>query len=234
MPAKSKEEQEEIIDLTPAGPGAIAEQTISPDPLLAGAEAYEYVTIINPLSVDFVAKFGVTRPVNAPLRIVNDPNTPSLTKTEEQIAANYGLNLRNPNTQGKANIINKTRIPAGKTITVPGNEAQVIVNQLVTEMMQREGKRLQLSDMFTRNTYEQRIIVSRGSMDEVMQRINRPLNTVSAQVEDALKEANSGEETEFPGATSEVTGADQPISESTKESAKRGPGRPKNKPDQTL
>lgn len=151
-----------------AGPGAFEEQQIAPKPVLEGANEYEYVTILNPLTVDFWGKVAVTRPVNAPIQISDDGSGGQMTLSEEDVRRNYGLNLRNKDHMGRVNVINRVCIPAGKTINILGSEAQVIVRQLVTEILARENKRLMLADPFQRHQVEQRIVLSRRSVNDLM------------------------------------------------------------------
>lgn len=152
----------------PAGPGAIEETTVAPKSVLDGASEYEYVTILNPLSVDFYAKVAITRPVNAPLEVRDDGSGGQMTLSESDIQRNYGLNLRNKDHVGRVNIINRVHIPAGKTINLLGNEAQVVCRQIVNEILQREGKKLMLADPHQRRLVEDRIVLSRRSVNDLM------------------------------------------------------------------
>lgn len=180
-------------DMRAAGPGAVEEAQVDVKPLLDGASEYEYVEILNPLPVDFVAKFGVTRAIRGDVRIVTNKETPTITNDESDIRRNYGLDLRNKDHTGRANIVNRVTIKSGHTIRVLGNEAQVIVNQLVTEMLQRRGKRLMLADPTQRNLIEQEIIKRRDSVESILGRS-------PASIQDQLHDAVQPEEVEFPDA----------------------------------
>lgn len=175
-----------------AGPGAIEQATLDVEPMLNNASEYEYVEILNPLPVDFIAKFATTRPVRGDITIVNNPNTPTSTETEADIRRNYGLDLRNKDHMGKANIVSKVTIPSGQTIRVLGNEAQVIVNQLTTEIMQRRGKQLMLADPTQRNLVEQEIVKNRNTVESI-------LGSQPISIQDQLQAAVSKPEEEFPG-----------------------------------
>lgn len=205
-----------------AGPGAIEDSGVEPKPLLEGASEYEVITIVNPLSVDFIAQVASSRPIDAPIRIVNTPQTPTATRDESTIINNYGLNLRNPAHQGKTHIVNKIVIRAGSSINVLGNEAQVIVRQLVNEMMQREGQSLFMADKFARHSYEERVVISRSSVSDLLG--GRPV-TVQDQIREAVKESN---EQEFPEITDTGRSGDIdfPSEVETRPPKRRGPGRP--------
>jgi len=164
--------EEEIKTRDPeqvAGPGAHTERGADIRPLLEKASEYEYVEIQNPLSVEFIGMFGVSRPIQAPVTISSSPDR-GTTFTEADVRNNYGLNLRNADHQGRANIVNRVSIKSGATVRLLGNEAQVVIKQLVNEIMQREGKQLLLADAFARNEVERRIIISRGSVADILGR----------------------------------------------------------------
>lgn len=183
------------------GPGAIADNTAEPGSLLDRASEYEYVEVFNPLSVPFKGIFGVTRPVDAPVRINRAKEAPGVTATEHDVVRNYGLDLKNPDHQGKASITNTVTIPAGQTIRLLGNEAQVVVRQLVNEIMQRSGRRLFMADPHARREVERQVIRGRGHVDELL---GRPIMPVRDQLQQAIKEPVSYEpeptREEFPGA----------------------------------
>lgn len=183
------------IDARAVGPGAIEESNVDVKPLLDGASEYEYVEILNILPVTFIAKFAVTRPVRGEVRIVTSKDTPTITESEADIRRNYGLDLRNKDHQGKMNIVQKVTIAPGATIRVLGNEAQVIVNQMVTEILQRRGLKLHLADPTQRNIVEQEIVRRRDSVESILGR-----SPVSVQ--DQLQAAIAPQqEVEFPDVT---------------------------------
>jgi hypothetical protein len=163
--------------------------------MLEGASEYEYVTILNPLSVDFVGMVGTTRQANTPFTIHN-PTTS--TRSESDVVRNYGLDLKNPSHTGRINIVNRVPIPSGKTINLLGNEAQVVVRQLVTEILAREGKKLHIADPTARHEVEKRIIITRRNVNDILG--SGPIN-VQDQLKDAVDSLNAQEapsEPEFP------------------------------------
>lgn len=205
----------------PAGPGAQEDVQIAPKPLLEGASEYEYVTILNPLSVDFYAKVAVTRPANVPFEVGKDMSGGQVTLNESDVMRNYGLNLKNKDHMARVNVINRVHIPAGKTLNLLGNEAQVVCRQLVTEIMQREGKRLMLADPHQRNLVEQRIVLSRRSVNDILG--DGPMavqEQLSGAVEKLNKESTSDDTTEFPDLTSAATRAATTLRDNTGDSPK--------------
>lgn len=193
----------------PAGPGAHEEQGENPKPLLEGSSSHEYVTILNPLSVDFIGMVGVSGKADVPFRI-SSPTT--ATRSESDIARNYGLELKNPSHTGRANVTNRVRIPSGQTIHLTGNEAQVVVRQLVTEILAREGKKLHLADPTARREVEERVVLSRRSVDDLLG--HGPVS-VDAQLAQAVNDLNTPQEhqiePEFPTLSQRPTGPDQPV-----------------------
>lgn len=182
------------------GPGSQPEMTEELPPLLEGATEYEVVEVFNPLSDDFAGQFGVTRPTTAPLSMSKAPNYAGMTQTPQDVATNYGVTT-NPNHQAKANIVNTTIIPSGKTVPMLGSEAQVIVRQLVNEIMQREGKRLKLADAWERRQTEQRVVMSRRSLNQVLGTAPVSVHEQLKSAVNTLTEAESPhvEEQSFPG-----------------------------------
>lgn len=194
--------EDEVVSPQALGPGAIEESGLDPEALLNGASESEYVDVLNPLSSDFIGQFGVTRPVQAEVTI--SPTIDGQRLTEAQATQTYGVpRLTNPARSGRANITNKVKIPAGQTVRLLGSEAQVIVRQLVTLIMQLEGKKNQLADKFARRQVEERVVQGRGSIMDVMGR--NPV-TVSEQLRDAIKPMEQELEVtnEVPDAEEEV------------------------------
>lgn len=185
-------------NISAAGPGAIIEQGVSPDPILNGATEYEVVTIFNPLSVDFVGMVGQSKPVSLPFEIRKDGVTQTISNDENAVRQNYGLNLKNADHPSRMPIVNRITIPSGGTRKLLGNEAQVVVRQLVNEIMQREGKRLMLADPTARNEVEQRIIRDRTSVEDAIG--SNPLS-VQSQIRQGVEKLNERDnnDQEFPG-----------------------------------
>jgi hypothetical protein len=139
----------------------------------------------------------------------------------------YGLELRNPAHIGKANITNKVPIKSGQTVRLLGNEAQVVVRQLVNEIMSREGNKLLLADPFARRAVEERIIISRGNVADVLGR--NPI-TVQEQLQAVKEEEHEAQfpQVVIPGATNRLPESDQvgAATGASEQPGKRSPGRP--------
>jgi hypothetical protein len=210
------------------GPGAVQDTGIAPTPMLDGVTEFEYITLLNPLSDDFAVRVAQDIPVNLPFNIGRDMSgkTSQTTLTERDAATTYGLSLKNPDFIGRKHIVNDTIIRAGHTINLKGNEAQVAIRQLVNEILQREGKQRLMADPALRHEVEQRIIVSRGSIQELM---DSNLRTPRNQIDDAISKSN--EVQDEPGFSNEtVSQASAGSDDSGAEGAtqeRRGPGRPK-------
>lgn len=178
------------------GPGIIEEKQIAPDAMLDGATNAEYVTISNPLPVPFKGVVGQTRPVNTPFEVHKIPELSGSTSSEEDVARNYGLNLKNPSHEGKTHLTRSYEIPSGKTLTMPAGDAQVIVRQLVTAVLQHQGKKLQLADAHARHAVEEQIIRKRGHMNDLL----GDVETVSDRAQTVIDKMN---EEQFPDADPE-------------------------------
>lgn len=204
------------------GPGAAINQPTDVRPLLEGASEYEFVTILNPLTDDFQVQVAQDVPVNLPMEIRGKTG---LVQTDRDVVMAYGLDLKNPNHQAKKYIHNTTIIPAGQTMNFRGNEAQVVVRQLVNEILQREGKKRMIADPTTRQEVEQRIIQRRGSVQELM---DGGLRTPTQQINEAVNQSNEVKD-EFPGLKQPIEettpGNPSPGTESEPQ-PKRSPGRP--------
>lgn len=211
------------------GPGAQVTETVEPGSLLDGASEYEYVTVLNPLTDDFMVLVAQDIPVSIPFQIRKDASgkTSFLTSDEKDARQIYGLNLKNPEHQAKKYIANKTVIPAGTTVNFRGNEAQVVVRQLVNELLQREGNKRLLADPNVRRQAEQRIIQHRGNIQELM---DGQMITPQAQALNAVNRSNEVINEPFPG-LKQATGVPgtggnyTPSSDNAPD--KRAPGRPK-------
>lgn len=208
------------------GPGA--QQVVATDvkSLLDGASEYEYVTILNPLSDDFAVRVAQDVPVNMPLEIRAGTG---VTQSERDVIQGYGLDLKNPDFQGRKHIINDTIIKSGQTINLKGNEAQVAIRQLVNEIMQREGNQRLMSDPTLRNEVEQRIVISRGSVQEL---IDGGLQSQHSQIDAAINKSNEvTDEQPFPGLTSgsaeESSATSSNSGTESIQQERRSPGRPK-------
>lgn len=201
----------ESEDLTQAvGPGTLSHSIENPGAMLDGATEYEYVDILNPLTVPFAARFAVTRPVNVPMRVAQTKGLSTSIVDEQAMRIQYGLDLRNPDVQGRAHITNDTVIQPGQVKRFLGNEAQVVVRQLVVEIMSRRGQKLLMADPAARELVEKEIIISQGNVQDVL---GRSVSSVQEQLQAAIKDdryepgyetAQAEAEVEFAG----LNGAD--------------------------
>lgn len=187
-----------------AGPGAIQDIDVSPKPSLEDATEYEFVTILNPLTDDFAIAVAQDVPVNLPFEIRKDGYTSTISNTESDVRSTYGLALKNSDHQARKRIINNAIIRAGKTINLKGSEAKVAVRQLVNEIIQREGKKQFLTDPVKRKEVEDRIIISRGSIQELM---DGNLRSTRQQVDEVISKSNEVEDEPFAG-LKQTTGSD--------------------------
>src|SRR5882757_1728138 len=77
--------------ITSVGPGTLTTKPNAQASLLDGITEHEWVDLLNPLSVSFIAMVASSRPVNAPVRIVQTPGLESGIRTESDLATQYGL-----------------------------------------------------------------------------------------------------------------------------------------------
>lgn len=213
------ESKQEVTGPGAIGPGAIELQGEAPKPMLEGVTAYQYVEIFNPLSQDFRAQVGATKPANTPIKIYRDPVTQAATKTESDLQTNYGLGgFKNSEHRDNIHIGQPIEIKSGQTKRIPGNAAQVVVRQLTNEIMGREGNKELMADPFARNKVEQRIVRKIGNVDEFME---QPIQSVDQQLNQALENKNA--EQEFPEAVREDSASERPAGQPER----RSPGRPR-------
>lgn len=213
------------------GPGSAKEVPTDLRPTLEGASEFEYVTVLNPFMDDFAVRVGQDVPVNAPFTIGRDVSgkTAQTTLTERDAAQTYGLSLKNNDFPGRKHITMDTVILAGKTKRFKGNEAQVAVRQIVNELIQREGNTKMLSDPEVRAAAEARVIVSRGSIQDLM---DSQMQTPRSQADEAIRKSNEvQDEQAFPGLnrepSTEAGDAGEASGADLVQPERRGPGRPK-------
>lgn len=232
----------ELEPQTAIGPGTLTqEETTDPKSLLDGVGDTEYVELLNPLSVAFVAQAALTTNVTAPMHVgKTHEDAPGLTRSENDIRQIYGFDLRAQAQQsGKTHVLKRIPIESGKTIRLLGGEAQVVLRQLTTAVLQREGKNNLIANAHARREVEGRIVQSRGDLMSVLGR--SPLS-VRDQLQSALDEVSESPSNnvtqgdtygpEFPGlneGSSTTVGADSTegnFSEPTPDTPrKRGKGR---------
>lgn len=171
------------------GPGAAPEpQITSWTPALEGATRDEIITILNPLTVDFEGRVGVTQNAMMPVRINNPQGFP--TNSESALAAKGISGFRNPDLKGgRVHIANKVTIPAGQTVRQPGDVAQVLVKQLVTAILSIRGEKMKIADAEARRKVEDEIIIHRQAMSDLFGSAGGPVS-VEEQLRQAVERAN--------------------------------------------
>jgi len=190
------------------GPGAIVEQEIAPAATLEGASEYEYVTILNPLTDDFAIQVAQSRPVDLPITITNRDG--GVTRSERDVTQVYGIGLKNPDFQGRRHLLNQTIIKSGKTINLRGDDAQVAVRQLVNEIIQREGNTLHQADPNVRKEVESRIIIARGSVEDLMDnRLQSTQTVINKAINKSNEENNDGTFANLNSGTSKAIGSEE-------------------------
>ena len=150
--------------LTEVGVGAVQQEQTNPKPTLDGASEYEYVTITNPLPFPFLGKVAQSRPVSAPIRIVNGADK----GVDENSLRAAGLDLRNPDHPSNSHVTNIVRIESGASINLRGDEAQVIVRQLVSEVLSYRNQTLKIGAPTYRKAVEDEVITGRNSIDTLL------------------------------------------------------------------
>lgn len=188
------------------GPGAEVERATDIEPLLNGITDFEYVTVLNPMTDDFAVKVAMDVPVNVPYTARNKDGA---ILNETEINQIYGVPMRGPDFKGRQHLSTSMVIRAGETYNFKGPEALVAVRQLVNEIMQRDGNQRLQSDPHLRNEVEQKIVISRGSVQDIM---DRNLQSPRSQIDDAINRSNEvphGNEQPFPGLRGQVTEKDK-------------------------
>lgn len=151
--------------VTSVGAGAISQQESRPKPTLEGISEYEYVTLANILPFKFIGKVAQSRPVaNAPVRIVNGAEK----GVDEDTLRAAGLDLRNPDNVTQEHVTIEIPVEPGQSINLRGDEAQVIIRQLVNEIMAYEGNTLRQGSPAYRKEVEGRIVQRVRSIDDLM------------------------------------------------------------------
>lgn len=208
------------------GPGSQIQELVEVGSILDGANEMEAITLHNPLTDDFQIMVAQDVPVNVPFEIRQSKHE-ATTKSERDVAANYGFGLKNPDHRGKKHIHNTAIIPAGGQMTFRGTEAQTALRQLVNEVLQREGHGRLIADPKLRKETEEKIIVSRRPIQELM---DNNLSSVRTQTQQALDKVNEDEqafptiETPEPDQSGGTETPDAPASDKV---GRRKVGRPK-------
>lgn len=163
------------------GPGAVKERSFE-IPMLDGMDGNYYVEIINPLPKTFVGRVASSRPGSAQLQIRIAKETPTLTRTSSDMARNYGLDMEREIAAGghraQQHFAQTIEIPSGSVVRLPGNEAQVVIRQLVNVIMDIRGQQILKGDAYARHQIEAEIIIKTGTMDEYFTTQNVDMRTM--------------------------------------------------------
>ena len=178
------------------GPGTGTQKTNDYEAALAGATRDEVVEILNPLTMDFIARVAVTKTAMMPVRIGRNPSGSPFNESDLERSGVTGF--RNTDKGGGVvHIVNDITIPAGTTIRQSGDVAQVIVKQLINAVLQIRGDKHKLADPVSRREVEAEVIISRRPMSELFGG-GGPI-TVEEQMKAAIEKANTqATEPEFP------------------------------------
>lgn len=183
MPAKIDPRYKNVAAV---GAGSIGQQEARPTPTLDGVSEYQYVTIANILPIKFIGRVAQSRPVpNAPVRIVDG----AAKGVDENTLKAAGLDLRNPDHAMNSSLEHvsiEVPIEAGQSINLRGDEAQVIVRQLVNEILAFEGKTVRQGSPAYRKEVEGRIIQGIRNIDELIGSVP----SKDQLIDTALKEEN--------------------------------------------
>lgn len=207
------------------GPGSVQAVATNVKPMLEGASEFEFITIHNPLTEDFVGRVGMDVPVNMPYQAQDQDG---IVLGEAEMAKTYGVGLRNRDFTGRKHIVNDITIKAGGTVNLKGNEAQVIVKQLVDAIIQLEGRTKMMPDPEVRKAVEEKVILRRGNVQELM---DTNYITPSQQATAAVNKSNevNNEEALTAGVGQAVSGQDAGTADLTNsdQASPRPVGRPK-------
>lgn len=213
------------------GPGTLEQFTENPEALLWHATDQDIIQVHNPLADDFVAKVAVDKTVNEPFKIRQTQGAASSVETEGDAMRMYGMQgLKNPEHPSRVHVWTKVIIPSGGTVNLTGGTAKVVVNQLVTEMIQRAGMNLKIADPSERQNFEILVVKGQSTLDDLM--ANNNFVSEHEQISTAmsnLNESDNDEKRPLQSVGPEDRGAEVP----TSDTASRGPGRPKRTPDAT-
>lgn len=177
-------------NLTEMGIGAVEENTVAPKPLLEDASELDIVTLRNPFPFPYKAKVGQSRPVNAPIRIVNDKRSNGGINVDENTLSSAGLSLRNQDKASHAHITNIITIEPGKTINLRGDEAKVVIRQLTNDLLAYEGQTLRIGNPAYRHEAERKLVVRMDTIDNLL---GGSLVTPRQQIDNAIAASNSEE-----------------------------------------
>lgn len=154
------------------------------------------VTVFNPLTITFQGKFSRTIPADSPLN-----------KENRRVSELSGIDLRKgEGAGGVAHVASYVKIPAGQSLKMHGYAAKVVARQLVTDIIQRQGRKGQIADPKVRREVEEMVILGtkntdsgilenpRDSFEREMKKLNDPLTN-------AKDESHERVEQSFPDVT---------------------------------
>lgn len=239
QPQASKDVEVEVMPdapITAVGPGARAQQGPDVPSMLDNVTDYDFVEVFNPLSVTFIAQVASTIPKPAKARIVNTSGNPDF---DERDLSRAGLgNMRTQSPTGSVvHVPHQVPLPAGSTTPLRGSEAKVVVRQLVTEILGREGKTNLLANSFQRSIAEKKVVRRIGQIDlsQIMgvddqikrQMGNMEVTEPSYEPQEQTVAPTEELSPEFAGAVAQPT--QQSLSESVEQPTadRRSPGRPR-------
>jgi hypothetical protein len=180
--------------VTKVGSGSITKEQSKPQPVLQDVGEHQYVTLINPLPFDFVGKVAQSRPVKAPVRIVNDGVSNGGNTVTEETLNNAGISLRNKDHVGRAHVTVNIEIPAGKTKNIRGDEAKVIIKQLVNEILAYNNDTLRRGNPAYRKEVETQVVQRISSVEDLL---GGSVESLDDKINQALAQKNQ-EEQAFP------------------------------------
>lgn len=211
---------------------------IAPDkPVLEGMGESVVVEVFNPLTDNFRAKFSRSL-----------PQAPNLSEQDRRVAEIGGIDVRKQGGVLGHTSAQYIEIPAGKTLKLPGDIAQVVVRQMTTYIIQQRGKKGQVSDPTLRREVEEEIVVNYKTMlqnqtlqpEEQFQKQIDELNNPDSEenikqlVEEPSfpTEADNGSTPEVPEKVPSEDSSERPDNswpEVGDRTAKKSVGRPKKK-----
>jgi len=151
-------------NVTALGSGAITENQSNPDPLLDRVSEFQYVTVTNILPLTLIGKVAQSRQVSVPFNVVGGAEK----GVDENTLKAAGLDLKNPDHRAFVHTSVSVPIEAGQTVNLRGDEAKVIVRQLVNEAMAYDGNTIRRGNPASRRLYEERIVQGVYNIDDLL------------------------------------------------------------------
>lgn len=186
--------------------GAPLETAVDSDikPMLEGLGQDYVVKVFNPLSQAFRAKFARS--------IVGSPHMNAIEMRHQQKMQELGIPVTKDGGSGLQHVVDYQVIPAGATINLPGDIAQVVVRQLVNTILQLRNAGTnsnQLADPYARQQTEKEVVINYKSImetlndenpaDVIRDRIAELNNPDGANIEEQIDEQAFPDITPAPG-----------------------------------